>query len=95
MISWRRSRKTSTTTLAQAVQEPGPRTIKRPFREAAPYFFPRKRSLVVTRAILAVFIFEVGPELAVEPIRRYVAGTEPTMPQVFALTAFRFFWRVL
>lgn len=51
-------------------------------------FFPRKRSRVVTRAILAVFIFEVGPELAVALIQWYVAGTEPIMPKVFALAAF-------
>lgn len=59
-------------------------------------FFPRKRSRVVTRAILAVFIFEVGPELAVALIQWYVAGTEPIMPKVFALVAFLgFFSRVL
>lgn len=72
--------------------------IKRPFRERGtpPRFFPRKRPRVVTRAILAVFIFEIGPELAVEPIQGYVAGTEPIMPKVFALAAFlRFFSQVL
>ncbi len=50
----------------------------------------------MTKAILAVFIFEIGPELAVALIQWYVAGTEPIMPKVFALVAFLgFFSRAL
>jgi len=50
----------------------------------------------VPRAILAVFIFEVGLELRVEPIRWCIARIEPIMSKVFALAAFPgFFSRVL
>ena len=47
-------------------------------------------------AILAVFIFsEVGPELVVEPIRQYVAGIEPVIPNGFAALAVATFLVVL
>ena len=50
---WRRNRKTSTATLAQAAQEPGSGTIERPFRERGtpPRFFPRKRFRDVLRLL--------------------------------------------